>query len=264
MKSYGSVALAAFLALFVCASASSDSSTPLVFDANSVGAPLSNASAELFVPPGAGPFPAIVVLHGCDGIGRHYRMWARQLRAWGYIALLVDSFRPRGLTTICNHGMTVPPTLRAQDAFNAAAYLRSLSNVTPDRIGIIGFSHGGWAILKAVLAENTSRSHAEPFAVAVAFYPGCDPPHSGLVTDTLILVGEADDWTPAKRCAQWRDLIDAGQHTVVLKTYPDARHGFDAPTPPHLYAGHLVGRSPDAAEDAVSETRAFFAAHLMR
>src|SRR5207253_6723 len=91
---------------------------PLTFDAGTVGGPASEARAELFAPAGAGPFPAVVVLHGCDGVGRHDRLWARQLAAWGYVALIVDSFRPRGMITVCNHGMLVPPQLQALDAFN--------------------------------------------------------------------------------------------------------------------------------------------------
>jgi len=42
------------------------------------------------------PRALVVVLHGCDGVGRHYREWALELASWGYVALLVDSFRPRG------------------------------------------------------------------------------------------------------------------------------------------------------------------------
>lgn len=259
MKRLGASAFVMFLAATQLATAA-ERDAPLTFSAATVGAPLSNAEAELFLPQGNGPFPAIVVLHGCDGIGPHYRIWARRLRAWGYAALLVDSFRPRGLATVCNQGRLVPPELRVRDAFNAASYLRSLPSVAADRIGVIGFSHGGWTILKAVLAENLGADR--PFAAAVAFYPGCEAPRSGLVTDTLILIGEADDWTPAGRCAHWRDLAQANGHRLVLKTYAGALHGFDAPAAPHSYAGHFVGRSPEAAEDAVAQTRAFFAERL--
>jgi dienelactone hydrolase len=100
---------------------------PLTFSADTVGAPLSNARAELFVPRGTGPFPAMVLLHGCNCVGAHYRVWASQLAEWGYLTLLVDSFRPRGVTTVCNQGMTIPPQLQAQDAFT----LRNISAGAP-------------------------------------------------------------------------------------------------------------------------------------
>ena len=49
----------------------------------------------LFKPDGAGPFPAVVLLHGCGGIRTHFVQWAGAIRDMGYVALLVDSFRPR-------------------------------------------------------------------------------------------------------------------------------------------------------------------------
>jgi dienelactone hydrolase len=244
--------------------ACSTAAEPLAFDAATVDGPGSNASAELYQPEGAGPFPAVVVLHGCDGVGRHYREWARRLAEWGYVALLVDSFRPRGVRTVCNKGMLVPPLIRAADAFAAADYLRRLPSVRGDRIAVIGFSHGGWTVLKAVLADTVAADRATPFAAAVAFYPACQRPASPLASDTLILIGEADDWTPERNCVAWRGAAETAGHALELKTYPGALHGFDAPFPPHWYAGHWVGRDPDAASDAIAETRRFLAARLDR
>jgi dienelactone hydrolase len=244
---------------FGCASAIAQ---PLTFDGGAVGGPASNARAELFVPIGAAPFPAVVVLHGCDGVHRHERLWAQQLTAWGYVAIVVDSFRPRGVSTVCNQGMLVPPELQALDGFNAANYLRAQPSVVGERIGVIGFSHGGWAVLKAVLADLAGQASVKPFAAAVAFYPGCNPPRSPLVTDTLILIGEADDWTPVDRCARWRDAVETNGHSVRMKTYPGALHSFDAPAMPHAFAGHYIGRDPEAAADALLETRGFLDDHL--
>ncbi|MBV8089300.1 MAG: dienelactone hydrolase family protein [Alphaproteobacteria bacterium] len=75
---------------------------------------------------------------------------------------------------------------------------------------------------------------------------GCDPRDlaGGLLEiDTLILIGGADDWTPAERCARWRDSVRTNGHVLQKKTYSGARHGFDAPRPPDLFAGHYVGRT---------------------
>jgi len=175
-----------------------------VFDPTQIGPPLSNGLAELYLPFGTAPTGAIVVLHGCDGIGPHYRQWARRLTEWGFAALLIDSFRPRGFREVCNHGMLVQPEAQARDAFDGAAYLRAAPEVRAERVGVIGFSHGGYAVLKAVLAGLVRCQNEPVFAAAVAYYPGCDPrdlPGAPLEVDTLILIGDADDWTPAARCA---------------------------------------------------------------
>jgi dienelactone hydrolase len=234
-----------------------------IFDPAKIGPPRSNEPAELYMPVGAAPTAAVVVLHGCDGVGPHYRQWARRLAEWGFAALLIDSFRPRGFNEVCNHGLLVPPEVQARDAFDGAAYLRAAPQIQAARVGVIGFSHGGWAVLKAVLAGAVRQLSEPAFAAAVAFYPGCDPSAAALETDTLILIGDADDWTPAARCTRWRDTVQTNGHVLRMKTYPGARHGFDAPSQPHSFAGHYVGQDPAALADSVIETRGFFADRLI-
>ena len=61
---------------------------------------------------GEGPFPTVVVLHGCIGI-------TDRLSSWGYVALAVDSLGPRGIASRCGVG-----TLdQAFDAYAALGYL---------------------------------------------------------------------------------------------------------------------------------------------
>ena len=237
-----------------------------IFDPAKVGPPLSGSRAELYLPSSVSPLGAVVVLHGCDGIQPHYREWARRLADWGFAALLIDSFGPRGYTQVCNEGFLVPLEAQARDAFDGAAYLRSAPQVRAQRVGVIGFSHGGWAVLKALLAGLVRRPSEPAFAAAVAFYPGCDPrdpPGAPLETDTLILIGDADDWTPMALCARWGDAVRTNGHVVQMKVYPGARHGFDAPHPPHFFAGHNVGQDPAAMADAFVETRRFFDERLI-
>ena len=117
-------------------------------------------------------------------------------------------------------------------------------------------------MLKAVLAGLVRRPDEPAFAAAVAYYPGCDSPASPLETDTLILIGDADDWTPAARCARWRDAVQTNGHVLQMKTYPGARHAFDAPSPPHSFAGHYIGQDPAAMADSLAETHAFFSERL--
>ena len=175
---------------------------------------------------------------------------------------MIDSFRPRGFAQVCNHGELVPPELQARDAFDAAAYLRARPDLHIGRVGVIGFSHGGWAVLKAVLAGIARPPNDPPFAAAFAYYPGCDPPNSPLETDTLILIGSADDWTPAARCRRWRDMVNPNGHTLDMTVYPGAFHAFDSPVAPHDYAGHHVGSDPAARPASIAAAQAFFAGRL--
>ena len=61
--------------------------------------------------------------------------WARWLTSEGYVALVLDSFTPRGVTNVCGTGRG-PTTLDADaDAFGALRYLRSLPFVDGERVG---------------------------------------------------------------------------------------------------------------------------------
>src|SRR5437660_756816 len=55
----------------------------------------------LIKPDGAGPFPAIVLLHGCAGLPASFRRapaasrWVDRLVSWGFAVLAFDSFAAR-------------------------------------------------------------------------------------------------------------------------------------------------------------------------
>jgi len=199
---------------------------------------------ELLTPQGAGPFPAIVVMHGCDGVKENTRRWAARLVGWGYAALIVDSLRSRGLSNICGHGGALPASVRAQDAIEAKNYLRSLPNIAKSRIGLIGFSHGAGAALAAAGAG---------FGAVVAFYPWCT---GGWPSNSLVLIGSADDWTPSSRCR--------GGAGMNLKVYSGATHAFDAPRPDRTYFGHHLAYDAAAAADAIDRTHRFLSSRLGR
>src|SRR5215475_14493176 len=50
-----------------------------------------NLQAELYTPSGSGPYPTVVVMHGCGGVGPNVPAWAMWLRSEGYAALVLDS-----------------------------------------------------------------------------------------------------------------------------------------------------------------------------
>jgi dienelactone hydrolase len=244
--------------------ASAADDQPLAFNAKSVGGRNSGATMELWRPANAGPVPAVLVLHGCDGVSSHQRSWAARLVGWGYAAAIIDSFRPRGVNQTCMDGGQPVPKLRAQDAFNAASYLRTLPDILPDRIGVIGFSHGGSTTMFTTLASEVPANRGgRPFAAAVAYYPTCRTELQGgaLATDALILAARDDDWTPSAPCVKLVATRAGQPHAPTIKVYPVV-HGFDLPFSPRLYAGHTLGSNPEAAADSFVMTEAFLAARL--
>ena len=266
------LALALPVILAHCASLQPNRS-PLTYDAKSVGKPNSGAALELWLPPGTGPFPAVLVMHGCGGINANHRGWARRLTEWGYAAALLDGFRPRNTNSTCYNKMSTPrPVLRAQDAFNAAIYLRTLPTIQPDHIGIVGFSHGGTTALYMALASGAPTDRGgRPFQAVVAYYPGCllkvlGEPEKILgepASDVLILIGENDDWTLAPDCLKYVELQSGFPHAPTIKVYPGAVHAFDAAYRVGLDEhGHLQGAHPEARADSYVMTKTFLDARL--
>jgi dienelactone hydrolase len=239
---------------------------PLKYDATSVGGPNSSAPLQLWLPPGNGPFPAVLVMHGCGGINDSHRSWAGRLVGWGYAAVIVDSFRPRNIRRICESVDLFPTPVRALDAHNAAIYLRTLPNIQADRIGIVGFSNGGGATLWAAIDERIPVGRGgRPFQAAVAYYPPCSGGKilEPFATDLLILIGKDDTWTPADLCLNTVAARASQTRPPVIKVYPGAGHDFDSGGLPTLSSsGHMIGGNPEAAADSFAMTKAFLDARL--
>ena len=232
-----------------------------------------------------GPFPAVVIMHDCSGLGAGSSgapaRWARELVARGYVVVIPDSFTTRGLAGgICTvppsqRRANVSPERRAGDAYAALAYARSLSYVDRRPVGLMGGSHGGSTTVAAMLVP-AGDTH-DRFAAAVALYPRCDL-HAGVyrpAAPLLILIGEKDDWTPAEPCRQLAADARAAGHPVAIKVYPNAHHSFDSPNRVRYVAsrinpnapggrGATTGGDPVAWVDSIREVAAFFAQHLNR
>ena len=230
--------------------------------------------AWLSAPPGNGPFPFVIIVHGCNGLWgatgdwSNAQSWANWLNQQGFGALILDSFSPRGLANICGYSRAeLPAPARAADVFAAASYLSKLPSVKPQGIGAIGFSHGGSTVLFAAADGNPHITGSGKFgriAAVVAVYPGC----KGLTQSTfsvpaLLLVGGADDWTSPVVCQQLSTYNRNSQTPIRLKLYPGATHSFDVPKPPRVSPlGHNLRYDPAATADAKLQIQGFFARYL--
>lgn len=200
--------------------------------------------AMLYRPEGAGPFPAIVGLHGCSGLGgkagavaTRYDEWAKVLVNAGFVVLYPDSYGSRGLGSQCTvrNRRIRTERERVQDANAARRWLQSQPYVRPDRVSLVGWSNGGISVLWAVRRRGAPAADTKDFRAAVAFYPGCgrlDNAGWSARIPTLILIGSLDDWTSAKGCEQMVTAARGSGARASIQVYPGAYHDFDHPTRP--------------------------------
>jgi dienelactone hydrolase len=237
-------------------------------------------------PAGPGTFPAVVLMHGCHGVSASTRAWGDWFRARGYVALIVDSWTPRGIRDGCVPGPELAPTERFDDAVGALRWLHARPYVDPQRMGVMGWSNGGVFALALINGPSLERARARGvelpapgFVAAVAMYPGgCfSLVHERVVRPLLLLIGEADDWTLASECAQMVEAMRAAGADATIVRYPGAVHYFDVVGQPRVVltevenrnrpggcCGATVGYDAAADADARRRVEAFFQQHLGR
>jgi dienelactone hydrolase len=254
----------------------------------------------LFAPamPAGHRAPAVVALHGCGGmystakgkrgeLSVRHRAMAELLVAEGYVVLFPDSFRVRGSEEICRvppRERTITPATRLLDAQGALAFLQQRGDVAPDRVAVLGWSHGGSTMLAALDARNPDvavyQAAGGPpyFRAAIAYYPGCGAALEGggyaPVASLLLLVAGSDDWTAPEPCVTLATgLRDAGLPATVA-VYPGAFHGFDGPAGDRRHLdvpggvepgrGVTVASDPAARDDSYARVRSFLRDQLGR
>ena len=215
-----------------------------------------NLTAHLSRPEGDAPRPALVLMHGCSGLVNArgqilpiYRAWMRALVVQGYAVLTVDSTSSRGFGQTCSPS---PDRItmwrnRPKDAYAALQYLQAQPFVQADRIGLMGWSQGGGAVLLSINDKSIGRPAdlAHDFKAAISFYPGAcserlqskpytqvEPESWSTQVPLLVLSGEADTWTPFPPCEAFIAGAKARGNPVEMKSYPSAVHAFGAPNLP--------------------------------
>jgi len=218
----------------------------------------------LFRPRTPGPSPAIVMLHGRGGpyssndnagctyvkantaspcnattLSKRHMMWGEYWAEHGYLALLPDSFGPRGKA----HGFgrfthddpdradVNEKTVRPLDAAGALAYLHGRNDVIPRQIFLQGWSNGGSTALNVMIQQGSQAGYAG----ALVFYPGCG--QTALLAPTIAKAAPiamflaADDEEVSPLICQ--HVVDRSQQAgarIDVTVYPGATHDFDEPS----------------------------------
>jgi len=207
-------------------------------------------AGELRIPPGNGRVPAVILVHGSDGLSLSVERWAQQLNGIGVAAFLLDSFSGRGITSTINDQSKLHSLALIVDAYKALGILIRHPRIDADRIAIMGFSKGAFAAIyssnerfrKVYAPVNTAR-----FAAHIGLYTPCNVTYhdDDKVTGAPIRLfhGTADDWVAIGPCRAYIDRLKKSGADATLTEYPGAQHGYDI---------FFLGTKPEAHPEAMT------------
>jgi dienelactone hydrolase len=219
----------------------------------------------LFAPSTAGPHPAVVMLHGRAGpysanvnedctlvardvsspcnassLSKRHTAWGDYWADHGYLALLPDSFGPRGKGHgFGRHSHDDPEredvnerTVRPLDAEGALGYLRSRADVVPDHVFLQGWSNGASTALNVMYRQAAMPSGG--FRAAMALYPGCGPralisQDYKVASPVTVFLGSDDEEVSPVTCHRVLDPARQNGSPLDIVDYAGATHDFDDP-----------------------------------
>ncbi|MDI3253783.1 dienelactone hydrolase family protein [Pseudacidobacterium ailaaui] len=212
------------------------------------------ASGLLYLPSGAGPHPAIIVIHEWWGLNDWIKEQANELAGEGYVALAVDLYRGQVASDPeMAHELSrgLPQDRGIRDLVAAFDFLAKRKDVDPQRIGAVGWCMGGGYAAQFAVAEPNLR--------AVAINYGPLPTEKAALARIHAMVlgnfGGQDRGIPPSSVEAFVAAMKDLHKEVDAKIYPDAGHAFENPN-------NSQGYKPEDAKDAQERMKRFFARTL--
>jgi dienelactone hydrolase len=192
-------------------------------------------------------------------------MWGDYWAARGYLALLPDSFGPRGKAHGFGRFSHDDPdrddvnemTVRPLDAEGALTFLRARSDVTPGRIFLQGWSNGGSTALNVMIRQGIQQADRSGFRAALAFYPGCGreallKPVVATSAPIAMFLGSDDEEVSPTICQHVAERSRAAGTAIDVTLYPGATHDFDDPGEKRQSVPGNVAAKEDAMQRAIA------------
>ena len=229
--------LAAISVLLAAANAAAQQTETISFESRQKGRPV-QVTATVYWPAAQGPLPALVIHHGSGGVSENREgRYAREMVAMGVAAVVIDSFKPRGVTSTVTDQSAVTSQDFNLDAYNVLKALGGNSRINRTRVGIIGFSKGGTSTLMAAHERQMAEAGVPAglrYALHVPFYPACvtqywRPQTTG--APIYMLLGGADTYVGFEPCQTYAEAMRATGANVAVTVFPGAMHDFDGGRP---------------------------------
>lgn len=214
----------------------------------------STGQGLLYLPQGAGPHPALVLIHEWWGLNDWIKQQAAKYAGEGYVVLAVDLYHGKIASdpeTAHELMRGLPQDQGVRDLVAGVHFLESRKDVERNRIGAIGWCMGGGYAAQLAIAAPSLRAVAINYGALPTDKSQLAKIHAAILGN----FGAKDQGIPPEAVHAFQAAMESlGKH-VDLKIYPDAGHAFENPN-------NTAGYKPQDAADAMARMDAFFAEKL--
>jgi carboxymethylenebutenolidase len=168
-------------------------------------------------------FPTVIGLYGFGGGSFSMADPAAQLAERGFAVYLLHYFDRTGMVEKEKSAVVMNFPLWMKTLWDATSVIEQQANVDSQRIGLIGFSLGGYLAM--------CGSSIDPRIKVVVEFFGGFPKEMKLfmrrMCPTLILHGEDDAIIPVSEARYLQRMLEDKNIPHEIKIYPGVGHGFD-------------------------------------
>jgi carboxymethylenebutenolidase len=207
----------------------------------------------LVQPAGAGPFPAVLVIHENRGLNPYIEDVARRAAVEGFVTLAPDGLFPvGGYPGNDDDGRALQTRLDQSrlrtDMLNSATFLKT-HRLSTGRLGVTGFCWGGSTVNFLAVALGADLQAGVPFYGAAAETAGVPKIKAPLLLHYAETDPRINEMWPAFEAA-----LKAAGLPYQAYTYPGTQHGFHNNSTPRYHEA--------SAKLAWDRTIAFFRTNL--
>jgi len=179
----------------------------------------------LVQPAGAGPFPAVLVIHENRGLNPYIEDVARRAALEGFLALAPDGLSPvGGYPGNDDDGRTLQASLDQAklrtDLYNGARFLKS-HKLSTGKLGVTGFCYGGGATNALAIALGADMQAGVPYYGAAPATDGIPKIKAPLLVQLAENDARINEMYPAFEAA-----AKAAGVAYQIHIYPGTQHGF--------------------------------------
>lgn len=193
--------------------------------------PAVQLSGRLYLPGGSAAHPVVVITPGSGGVSPPMVRHAQALAGAGTAVFLIDPFTGRGVTSTVADQSQFSFAASTYDVLAAAKHLTTLPEIDAERIGAMGYSRGGTAVLQAAILPlaQTILGAGKTLKAIAAGWPWCGyqfATPATAPTSVRFLVAELDDWVSPVQCQGYAAAMASTNPNVSIRLFKDALHGF--------------------------------------